>query len=67
MQRATQPTCADCGSTDLSFDAYAEWNPATQNYELRNVFDEAYCNGDKCHGECQIKWIPYDGPILRRL
>jgi hypothetical protein len=33
-------------------DAWAEWDDQAQKWELKSVFDAAYC--DDCNGECTI-------------
>lgn len=36
--------CEACGSEDVVWDAYAEWNQDTQEFELRSTFDYSVCN-----------------------
>lgn len=36
--------CGTCGSDDISRDALAEWSIDTQQWELRDVLDNADCN-----------------------
>ena len=36
--------CEVCGSDDVSRDALGAWNVATQQWEVRGVLDDAYCN-----------------------
>jgi len=38
--------CDECGSEDLSWDAYACWDVENQCMELENTFDECVCQ--KC-------------------
>jgi hypothetical protein len=38
--------CGECGSDDIVWDAFASWNPVTQEHELRSIYD--YC----CCAEC---------------
>lgn len=35
--------CATCGSEDVHRDAFASWNPETQEWELAAVYDSATC------------------------
>ena len=35
-----QYTCAECGSRDLLFDAYAYWHVAAQRFELQEAFPD---------------------------
>lgn len=49
-------TCSDCGSENVLRDAWASWNVETQEWELGQVFDEAFC--EQCEGACKIGEIP---------
>ena len=49
------PTCSHCGSTDVVIDAWANWNDETQEWELFDTFDEAFCRA--CEGGAQLKWV----------
>lgn len=49
--------CTHCGSDNVKWDAWATWNPETQQMELESTFESAYCN--QCEGECNTKEIPY--------
>lgn len=40
--------CSDCGSEDVGRDAWAEWDFASQEWVIRNVFDQAYCFACDC-------------------
>ena len=49
------PHCSHCNSSDVLFDAYAEWNSEKQEFIIQNVMDKGhYCN--ECQGECSIVW-----------
>jgi hypothetical protein len=50
--------CSHCRSDQVVRDAWAEWNPETQQWELRNVFDVVYC--EVCDGETTLKEVPYE-------
>ncbi len=52
------PVCSSCGSDRVVRDAWAVWNAETQEWELQQVFDAAFCR--TCEGECQIAWNPYE-------
>ncbi len=52
-QHAVQKVCTKCGSTDVRLDAWAVWNTDTQQWELEQTFDQAYCNG--CEGDTSIE------------
>jgi len=38
-----QFVCGWCGSTDVSRDAWADWNVEKQAWVLRQVFDDGFC------------------------
>jgi hypothetical protein len=44
--------CGKCGSSQVMKDAWAEWCLETQQWELSQTFDDAYC--EDCEGECSI-------------
>jgi hypothetical protein len=44
--------CRQCGSDDVSRDAWADWDTGTQQWVLRCAFDYAHCH--KCDGETSI-------------
>jgi hypothetical protein len=45
--------CTECGSTDVRRDAWANWCEKIQDWELAEVYDNAFCID--CDGECSIK------------
>lgn len=44
--------CTYCGSTDILVDSWVVWNECTQEFDIENIFDYAYCN--ECQGETKI-------------
>lgn len=44
--------CRCCGSDQVLRDAWASWNADSQQWELDNIFDHAYCTN--CDGETSI-------------
>ena len=42
--------CTRCGSDRIVWDAWACYNPETQQMELENHFDFTFCK--ECDGEC---------------
>ncbi len=46
------PVCSGCGSRDVVRDAWAQWNLAMRDWELKTVFDEFNCDG------CGIPGLP---------
>jgi hypothetical protein len=51
-----QIVCSTCGSTDVSRDAWGDWNVRTQRWELRCVFDYAHCHA--CDDETTLVEAP---------
>jgi len=39
------PVCGACGSRKIRRDAWAEWNMATREWDLQNIFDDFCCDG----------------------
>lgn len=59
MTGKLQMVCCTCGSSSVSADAYARWNPETQDWEVSSTFDKgAAC--DVCGGETRIDEIPLE-------
>lgn len=50
------PLCGTCGSDRVVRDAWATWNASTQEWELQEVFDYAFCHACEC--ECRLEWTP---------
>jgi len=50
--RKIQIVCGKCGSTEVSRDAWGDWNVQTQEWALRCVFDYAHCHD--CDGETRL-------------
>jgi len=44
--------CRDCGSEKVMRDAWAEWDVVSQQWRLKSVFDQAYC--DDCDAETKL-------------
>lgn len=42
--------CDSCGGTNVLIDAWAKYDPETDEMELYNMFDNAFC--EDCDGEC---------------
>ena len=51
-QPKVQILCGTCGSTDVSRDAWGDWDVAAQAWVLRTVFDYAHCHA--CDGETRL-------------
>lgn len=47
-----QMLCGTCGSTNVSRDAWGEWDVAAQEWVLRTVFDYGHCH--PCDGETRL-------------
>jgi hypothetical protein len=50
--------CSHCGGENVMRDAYAEWDVASQDWVLQNVFDQGYC--DDCGGEASLDEVELD-------
>ena len=50
--RKVQMLCGTCGSTDVSRDAWGEWDVKAQKWVLRTVFDHSHCH--TCDGETRL-------------
>jgi len=44
--------CGNCGSDDVSRDAWADWDTREQEWVLRCAFDYAHCH--RCDGETRL-------------
>ena len=60
LTKFTKPVCSTCGSDDIVVDAYARWNPVTQQFELDGDTSTTSLCG-KCGGETSIRNIPLAG------
>ncbi len=54
--------CRNCGSTNIKIDAWAEWNEETQEYELSQTFDDAFCEDCEETGSFEDEDIPAETP-----
>ena len=43
-----QFVCGWCGSSDVSRDAWADWDVEKQAWVLRQVFDDGFCQTCEC-------------------
>lgn len=63
----TYPVCNECGSRTVLFDAYVQWNIATQQYDVVNVFEKPIiCESETCEGsETSVTWkeLPENPPV----
>lgn len=61
-QRKEEPKvrmiCENCGSEDVSRDAWGHWDVEAQDWVLRTVFDYAHCHA--CDGETRIAERPFE-------
>lgn len=53
-----QIVCSTCGSANVRRDAWAEWQPETQEWVLGSVFDYGDC--DVCSGESRLEEVGFD-------
>lgn len=50
------PLCGTCGSDKVVRDAWAVWNVEAQDWELQQVFVDAFCHA--CEQACGLNWKP---------
>ena len=50
--------CTDCRSSDIRFDAWAEWDEQKQEYVLFQTFQEAFCENHE--GSCTVEDEEYE-------
>ena len=50
--------CSHCHSTDVRWDAWAEWDANEQRMVLAQDFDDAYCVS--CDGDTSVTQVPCD-------
>jgi hypothetical protein len=48
--------CRECGGNNVSRDAWAEWDVASQQWMLGSVFDHAYCHD--CGEKASLDEVP---------
>lgn len=53
--------CRTCGSEDVSQDAWADWNPATSQMELRSSFDDSHCH--QCEESTKTDELKITDPV----
>lgn len=51
-----KPICATCGGDNVLKDAWARWDVELQEWQLDNVFDDAFC--EDCDSARKLKWVP---------
>jgi len=69
-RRATEPplpvrieppvryACCRCGGTNVTLDAWAEWDADVQAWVMASVYDHAYCHD--CDDETRLDEIAFD-------
>jgi hypothetical protein len=50
--------CAACNGEDILRDAWACWSFERQEWELGQVFDQAFC--ETCESDCNVECVPAD-------
>jgi hypothetical protein len=48
------PTCTTCYGNNILLDAWAEYDPVTKDWVLKQTFDSSYC--EDCEGECSMSY-----------
>lgn len=44
--------CGHCGGSDVSLDAWADWDRVSQQWSVRELFEQGYCHA--CGGETRL-------------
>ena len=56
QDRPEKPVCANCRSTEITFDATAYWDAEKQQFEYDIFGDKVLCT--YCDGRQRVDWIP---------
>ncbi|MDU8914197.1 DUF3768 domain-containing protein [Aestuariicoccus sp. MJ-SS9] len=72
-QVGAYPACGACGSREIRRDAWAEWNMASREWELQNIFDDFCCDACgliglpdwKLDEEFRTQWIRRLNDLVR--
>lgn len=48
--------CVHCGATDVTREAWAQWDRRRQDWTVREVFDFAFCHA--CHRQTRVEIRP---------
>lgn len=55
LNKVAIPHCSNCGSSDLTCEAYATWDTQNQKWAVLGVAED-YCVCGHCGRDCSIKW-----------
>jgi hypothetical protein len=55
-ENSLRMVCEECGSEDVTRDAWAAWDAGTQQWVLGAVYDYAFCH--KCQAGTNIDEVP---------
>lgn len=58
MAEKIQIVCSTCSSANVRRDAWAEWQPETQEWVLGSVFDNGDC--EVCEGESRLEEVAFE-------
>ena len=59
MKKRVKYVCCDCGSDNVSVDAFVDWNQEKQEWcDIRATYDEATCH--ECGDFCKLNGVPAD-------
>jgi hypothetical protein len=59
--------CRICGSEDLNFDAFVQWDVDLQDYRVENIYDNVWCcscEGETTEIDIRISEVPINAKIL---
>jgi len=55
VRNRNHPVCAVCGSDDILFDAYVQWDRGLQDWSVTMVTDDGHVC-ENCGHEVKVKW-----------
>jgi hypothetical protein len=53
-----EPACRDCGSTNLTRDAFAAWDRESQHWELSAIYQSTTCHACDAESDDLCRWKP---------
>ncbi|QTH24729.1 MULTISPECIES: hypothetical protein [Sphingomonadaceae] len=56
--KPVEPTCRDCGSINLTRDAFAAWDSDTQQWVLSAIYQSTTCHACEAESDDLSRWKP---------
>ncbi|CCW16957.1 hypothetical protein EBBID32_12960 [Sphingobium indicum BiD32] len=60
--KPVEPACRDCGSTNLTRDAFAGWDSDTQQWVLSAIYQSTTCHACDAESDDLCRWKPIKNP-----